>query len=360
MVQVRQKKARARLISRIRFSGESYFYRKPFSSDRRQLDERTAISRYFTPGPKASSLQTIRIGTRASKLALWQAEWVASQLERLGYETELIKITTTGDVAQQPLSQVGGMGLFTKEIQRELLANRVDVAVHSLKDLPTIPVEGLCLAAVPERETTEDALISRDGLGFEQLPAGAKVGTGSLRRGAQLRHWRSDIQIEEIRGNVDSRLAKLAAGNYDAIVLAAAGLTRLGLADRITERFATSRMLPAVGQGALGLECRKADSETFEALRKLNHLPSEAEVVAERALLAQLLAGCLAPVAARGTVQADTLQLQVRVLSIDGTEVLSGSTEGLAADAASLGRSLADQMLERGAAELIAASRRYA
>ncbi len=174
------------------------------------------------------------------------------------------------------LSQVGGQGLFTKEIQRELLAQRVDVAVHSLKDLPTQPIPGLVLAAVPERETTADVLVSSSGASFEELPGGARIGTGSSRRAAQLRHWRGDVQVMEIRGNVDTRLAKLTAGDYEAIVLAAAGLTRLGLKDRITQVLPVERMLPAIGQGALGLECRDDDSNTRAALHDLNHAASMA------------------------------------------------------------------------------------
>ncbi len=158
----------------------------------------------------------IRIGTRGSKLALWQANWVAAELRRLGHDVHLEIISTQGDVSTQPLSQVGGQGLFTKEIQRELLADRVDVAVHSLKDLPTLPVPGLCLAAIPERETTADVLVSNSRARFEQLPPGARIGTGSSRRAAQLRNWRSDVEVLQIRGNVDTRLAKLAAGDYDA------------------------------------------------------------------------------------------------------------------------------------------------
>ena len=302
-------------------------------------------------------MNIIRIGTRGSKLALWQAEWVAGQLRELGYVAQLQIISTSGDTSTQPLSLVGGQGLFTKEIQRELLANRVDVAVQSLKDLPTIPVEGLCLAAIPPRETTADVLISHSGANFEALPIGATVGTGSSRRAAQLKHWRSDIQIADIRGNVDSRLAKVDQGSYDAIVLAAAGLTRLGLTDRITELLPAERILPAIGQGALGLECREDDSATREALGKLNHAASEAEVTAERALLLKLLAGCLAPVAARGSVTGNRVELVARVLSVDGRQVISGATSGALDDAASIGQQLAIEMLSQGAAELIAASR---
>ena len=304
-----------------------------------------------------STLSIIRIGTRGSKLALWQAEWVAAQLRELGYVAQLQIITTSGDVSSQPLSQVGGQGLFTKEIQRELLQQRVDVAVHSLKDLPTVTIPGLCLAAIPPRETTADVLVARDGSGFADLSSGAKVGTGSSRRSAQLKHWRSDIDIVDIRGNVDSRLAKLDRGEFDAIVLSAAGLTRLGIADRITEHLPVERVLPAVGQGALGLECREDDSHTRDALAKLNHTASQAEVTAERSLLLNLLAGCLAPVAARGTVSGNRLELVARVLSLDGRRVVSGATSGDMSQANTIGEQLAGEMMSQGAGELIAASR---
>ena len=302
-------------------------------------------------------MSIIRIGTRGSKLALWQAEWVATQLRELGFVAQLQVITTSGDVSNQPLSEVGGQGLFTKEIQRELLEKRVDVAVHSLKDLPTFPIPGLCLAAIPPRETTADVLISRSGLGFAELPNRAKVGTGSSRRGAQLKHWRSDIDIVDIRGNVDSRLAKVDRGDYDAIVLAAAGLTRLGLADRITEQLPSERILPAIGQGALGLECREDDDYARDALARLNHVASQAEVTAERSLLLKLLAGCLAPVAGRGTAAGNRLELVARVLSLDGQRVISGATSGDLSEAAAIGEQLASEMLSQGAAELISAAR---
>jgi len=299
----------------------------------------------------------IRIGTRGSKLALWQANWVKTQLNDAGFAAELVIITTTGDVSARPLSEVGGQGLFTKEIQRELLAERVDVAVHSLKDLPTIAVPGLTLAAVPERETTEDCLVSRAKLTFEQLPSGSLIGTGSSRRQAQLRAWRSDIEVVDIRGNVDSRLRKLHDGEFDAIVLAVAGLTRLGLAEQITQRLPQDRMLPAIGQGALGLECRTTDQVTIDALEKLNDPHSKAAVTAERSLLAHLLAGCLAPVAAHATVTSDQLSLHARVLSVDGQRHIEGSTVGPITEAFDIGQRLAQLLSEQGAAELIATAR---
>ena len=341
-----------------------------------------------------TNLSTIRIGTRGSKLALWQAEWVAAQLTQRGHDVELIVITTQGDSSSQSLKQVGGQGVFTKEIQNELLAERVDVAVHSLKDLPTLPVDDLHLAAIPARETTDDCLISREGVDFESLPAQSRVGTGSSRRGAQLLHWRSDIQVADIRGNVDSRLRKLEEGQFDAIVLAAAGLTRLKLLDVITQRLPVDRMLPAIGQGALGLECRVTDHTTTGALVALNDPRTAAAVTAERALLRALDAGCLAPVAGIGVVTEDKICLTARVLSVDGSDCLDAAREddlstsltrenavgasvggdGQSEDhpaaplderiaqvmrqAEKIGKQLANDLLEKGAADLIETARR--
>lgn len=298
-------------------------------------------------------MNPIRIGTRGSKLAMWQAEWVAGQLQQRGVDTELIIISTQGDVATGPLSQGGGQGLFTKEIQRELLDGRVDLAVHSLKDLPTQPIEQLMLAAVPCRENTADCLISKGGQKFTELPSGARIGTGSSRRAAQLRAWRSDIEIQDIRGNVDSRLRKLEEGLYDAIVLAAAGLTRLKLLNHVTEELDQQRVLPAVGQGALGLECRADDANTQEALQKLNDPKTFAAVTAERAMMRTLMAGCLAPVAALATVVADEVRIQGRVIAMDGSTVLEAQTHGLASQAEKVGQKLAQQLLEQGAESLI-------
>lgn len=305
-------------------------------------------------------IELIRIGTRGSKLALWQAEWVTARLRELGYEVEVKIISTRGDVTSQPLSEVGGQGLFTKEIQRELLAENVDIAVHSLKDLPTAPVEGLVLAAVPERETTEDCLLSRDRLEFEMLPAGSIVGTGSSRRAAQLRAWRSDVKIQDIRGNVDSRIRKLHAGEFDAIVLAAAGLNRLGLIDQVAQRLPQNRMLPAVGQGALGIECRASDQRTTSALSRLNHRESMAAITAERTLLAELLAGCLAPVAALAKLRDGQLWLRARVLACDGKEMIECDSFGSLEDAQALGATVASELLSRGAERLIATARKNA
>jgi hydroxymethylbilane synthase len=257
----------------------------------------------------------LRLGTRASPLARWQAEWVAAQLARHGVAVTLVPITTTGDRDQRgPVAQIGGQGLFTKEIQRAVLQHEADLAVHSLKDLPTEAVPGLVLAAVPPRAACGDVLVCRAASGLDTLPQGAVVGTGSIRRRAQLWHVRPDLQMRDIRGNVDTRLRKLSDGEFDALVLAEAGLTRLQLADRITQRLPRDVMLPAVGQGALGLECRADDAATQAALKLLDDPPSHACVLAERALLAALRAGCLAPVGAWARADAGAIDLYCVVL----------------------------------------------
>jgi hydroxymethylbilane synthase len=290
---------------------------------------------------------------------MWQAEWVAAQLTHSGHDVELVIISTRGDVSTASLSQVGGQGLFTKEIQRALLADQVDLAVHSLKDLPTVEVSGLKLAAVPERETSQDCLLSRANLLFEDLPPGALVGTGSARRGAQLLAWRSDLVIKDIRGNVDSRIRKLEEGQYDAIVLAAAGLTRLKLLSHVTQYLPQIKILPAIGQGALGLECRADDDATATAVSALNHPASMAAVLAERSLLASLLAGCLAPVAAIAQVVAENqLQLTAGVFSLDGQQAIRGTRSGALQQAVEIGRELSEELKAAGATLLIAAARR--
>jgi hydroxymethylbilane synthase len=270
---------------------------------------------------------------------------------------ELVPITTQGDVKTAPLGQIGGQGLFTKEIQRALLDGRVDVAVHSLKDLPTAPVVGLALAAVPERESVHDVLVANRFRCFAELPAGARVGTGSLRRKAQLLHARPDLNVLDIRGNVDTRLKKLDAEEYDAILLAEAGLNRLGLSARAVEVLPLSLMLPAVGQGALAIEARADDVATRTALAPLNDANTHAAVIAERSLLFALRAGCLAPVGAWGRLEAAELILDTAVLGPDGKQKIAASRRGLAADAASLGQSAAEELLDAGAANLIAAAR---
>lgn len=306
-----------------------------------------------------ATLASIRIGTRGSRLARWQAEWVAAELTRQGHAVELITIATRGDISTASLRDVGGQGLFTKEIQRAVISNQVDLAVHSLKDLPTLPIEGLTLAAVPPRETTADCLLSRSGADFERLPAGATVGTGSSRRGAQLLAWRPDVVISDIRGNVESRIRKMHEGLYDAIILAKAGLTRLQLTEQVTQTLPQSKILPAIGQGALGLECREEDSQTRSALEQLNCPSSYAAVAAERSLLLSLLAGCLAPVAALGHIaDSGELELTAGVFSVDGKRVVRGTLRGERIDATKIGAELAEALKRQGADELIDAARR--
>jgi hydroxymethylbilane synthase len=299
----------------------------------------------------------LRLGTRASPLARWQSEWVASRLRERGIPVDLVLMTTQGDVKTGPLGQIGGQGLFTKEIQRALLDWKVDLAVHSLKDLPTDPIPGLAITAVPARESTADVLVSRRANRIAALPSEARVGTGSLRRKAQLLHLRPDLVIEDIRGNVETRVKRLEDGSFDAIVLAEAGLKRLGLAERIAAVIPREEMLPAIGQGALAIETRDDDASTRQLLAPLDDLETHHSVLAERALLAALRAGCLAPVGAFGRVEGGRLVLDAVVLSPDGRQRLaaSGSTE-LAA-AVSLGQQVAADLLAQGAGDLIAQAR---
>lgn len=303
-------------------------------------------------------LGPLRLGTRASKLARWQSDWVAAQLRTAGHVVEIVEVRTSGDGREhQSLAEVsratGTQGLFTKEIQRALLDERVDLAVHSLKDLPTAEVEGLVLAAVPERESVRDALISTAASSIDALPKGARVGTGSFRRRAQLLHRRPDLNILDLRGNVDTRLRKLDQGHYDAILLAEAGLRRLGLADRITQAIPAGELLPAPGQGALGIECRAGDHNTRRVLKLLNHPQTHAAVNAERAALAYLEGGCLAALGAWGRDDGDTLKLSVVVLSEDGSKRLYHEAAGDGRDAIRLGQSVAEELLNRGAGELL-------
>jgi hydroxymethylbilane synthase len=298
----------------------------------------------------------LRLGTRGSRLALWQANHVAALLQPLAgaRSVVLVEIQTDGDqIREAPLAQIGGDGIFTKQIQRALLEDRVDVAVHSLKDLPTTYVDGVMLAAVPARGPSGDVLVSTRHSGFAQLPLGARVATGSTRRQAQLRHRRPDLKIVPIRGNVETRLCRLAEQDLDAIILAQAGLMRLGLADVITEILDPAWMLPAVGQGALGLECRAGDGTTLDLLAGLNHLPTRQAVLAERALLRGLGGGCQVPIGAATTVTGDRLTLRGVVLDPEGKTRIEGRREGFATGAEEVGRELAGQLLEQGADELL-------
>jgi hydroxymethylbilane synthase len=290
----------------------------------------------------------VPIGTRGSKLALAQAEWVSAQLRAVGAATELRIIKTAGDVHSEPLAEAGD-GVFVREIEQALLRGDVSLAVHSLKDLPTGPRDGLTIAAVPVREDPADALISATAAGLDALPPGSRVGTGSLRRTAQLKAHRPDLTYLPLRGNVDTRLRKLDAGEYDAIVLAGAGLARLGLADRISERLPYSVCLPAPGQGALALQVRENDVETREVVARLDDGPTRAAVTAERALLEELAGGCMVPVGALGIVEGGTLTLRGVVADPEGRQVFRGEDEGPAAEAEAIGRRLAARLLAQGA-----------
>ena len=332
--------------------------------------------------------RTLRLGTRGSQLARWQAEWVAGELRGLGHTVELIEIATHGDVDRsRPIEEIGTLGVFTKAIQQALLVGDVDIAVHSLKDLPTERVAGLMLAAVPERESPADVIVegrggarseergarseleelgARRGLepsypighpALDGLRVGAVVGTGSLRRQAQLRHVRPDLRVTEVRGNVDTRLRKLDDGEFDAIVLAHAGLRRLGLAERVSRVLPFEMMLPAVGQGALGIECRADDASTLAAVRPMNDIASYAAVTAERALLEHLRGGCMAPVGALARFREDRLELQAVVLSVDGKQRLIASGTTSLDQAVLLGQQVAQWLIDDGAADLIVASR---
>jgi len=304
------------------------------------------------------SAPLIRIGTRASPLAQWQAHWVAEQLREQGATVELLNITTSGDTQQQgPIAGLGLQGVFTKEIQSAVLDNRVDVAVHSLKDLPTDPIAGLVLAAVPERENVADALVSNVAQSLAVLPQAARVGTGSLRRQSQLKSLRPDLQVLGIRGNVDTRLRKLDEGEYDAVILAAAGLQRLGLSERITELLQPPRMLPAPGQGALGLECREEDATARRLLASMEDADSRLSVEAERSMLALLHGGCSVPVGAWGRIEEGRLVLDGLVANLDGTQVLRATAQGEVSNAAAIGQNVAEQLLDQGAAEIIEESR---
>jgi hydroxymethylbilane synthase len=311
-----------------------------------------------------SSRHTIRIATRASRLALWQAEHVAWLLKAADPEAtvEIVHVSTTGDRDQTgALRSFGGLGVFTREVQKAVLDGQADVAVHSLKDLPTEQAAGLCLAAVPAREDTADALVLPPEApkikALDQLPQRARLGTGSLRRQAQIRHLRPDVQVGELRGNVETRLRKLDTGEFDAIVLAVAGLKRLELADRISLELGPPQMYAAVGQGALGIECREGDRRLREILSRLDDQLTRNRVTAERALLAHLRAGCHAPVGAATKIGADELELDAVVLSPDGTERLSATARGPSAAATALGIQVGDQLVRLGAERLIASPR---
>lgn len=308
-----------------------------------------------------SSGRTLRLGTRGSRLARWQAEFVAASLKSLHTEltVELIEIKTHGDRDRNsPLSAIGGMGLFTKEIQRALLDGTVDLAVHSLKDLPTRGPEGLILGAVPPRESFADSLIAPIHRSLSALPAGGRLGTSSQRRRAQVLHLRPDLEVVDLRGNVETRLSAATEGRLDAVILAEAGLNRLGLANHVTERLTPPRFLPAVGQGALGIECRRDDEETLALLRLLDDPTTHRAVRAERRVLFELEGGCTIPLAAWAREQDGTLQIDAAVFDLDGIEKIEVSLSGTIHDPEALGTRAADQLRELGAVEVLARIRK--
>jgi hydroxymethylbilane synthase len=304
-------------------------------------------------------VKPLRIGTRGSALALWQANHIRERLAQLhGIEAELVRIRTSGDhFAAAPIAQIGAesgiKGVFIKELEDALLAGAVDLAVHSMKDVPTETPAGLAFPAVTKREDARDCLVSRNGRSLQHLPSGARIGTSSLRRQAQLRHLRSDLQLVDLRGNVDTRLKKLAAGDFDAIVLALAGVNRLGASDKITQVLGTEIMLPAVGQGALGIETRADDRATMQFAAALDDAGTRSCVTAERALLRELEGGCQVPLGAYARLENGEILLEAAVFSSDGVEFVRGEDRGPAAAADAIGKRLARNLLERGADRIL-------
>ena len=301
------------------------------------------------------TLKRLTIGTRGSRLAIWQAEWVRSRIREMWpvCEVSLVKIKTAGDrILDVPLAKVGGKGLFVKEIEEAMLRGEIDIAVHSMKDVPTEFPPGLGLVCTTSREDPRDALISR-GMRFSDLPRGARIGTSSLRRQAQLLAVRTDLQMVPVRGNVESRIRKMASERLDGVILAAAGLKRLGFADQVTEYLPVSLSLPAIGQGALGIECRLNDMAIREAVTFLDDPVTARCVGAERAFLRRCEGGCQVPIAAHGELTGAVLRLSAFIGSVDGSKTVRGSLAGPAERYDLLGAELADQLLDRGGREIL-------
>lgn len=304
--------------------------------------------------------RVIRIATRKSPLALWQAGHVAMQLQRHHPKLtiELVKMSTRGDkILDAPLAKIGGKSLFVKELEQGILAGQADIAVHSMKDVPVEFPEGLHLSVIMAREDPYDALVSNAYQALAQLPKTARIGSSSLRRQCQIKQLFPDCQILPLRGNVNTRLAKLDAGEFDAIILAAVGLKRLGMADRISETIASTISLPAIGQGAIGIECRIDDLEINEILPPLNHLETSTCVAAERAMNARLQGGCQVPIAGFAQLQGDNLTMRGLVGSPDGQLLLRASHSGTAAQASTIGTTIADELLANGADQILSTLR---
>ena len=302
--------------------------------------------------------QTIRIATRKSPLAMWQAEHVAAALKAAhpGLQVELLGMSTQGDkILDTPLAKIGGKGLFVKELEQGMLEGRADIAVHSMKDVPVELPDGLHLPVIMEREDPRDAFVSNDYAGFDRLPEGARVGTSSLRRQCQLLERRPDLQLLPLRGNVNTRLRKLDEGEYDAIILAAAGLIRLGFRERIRTFLEPEESLPAIGQGAVGIECRQDDERVNALIAPLHHAPTASRVLAERAMNNRLEGGCQVPIAGHALLEDSELWLRGLVGSVDGRAIIRGEIRGAASDSEALGVELAERLLADGADEILRA-----
>lgn len=307
----------------------------------------------------ASSREKLVIGTRGSKLALWQSEYIKGLVEEItGLPVELKIIKTTGDkILDVPLNKVGGKGLFTKELEVELMAGTVDLCVHSMKDVPTELPEGLYISAMPERVDPRDALVSGAGYSLETLPQGAKVGTSSLRRIAQVRSLRPDVEIVDVRGNLDTRMRKAETGEVDVVILASAGITRMGWADRITGYIPTVQMVSAVGQGAIGIEIREDDEFMRDVTAKICHADTFSCVTAERVVMRKLEGGCQVPIGAYAVLDGDTMHMDAIVGQVDGGKILRASLEGPASDPVALGERMVAALLDLGADEILSAIR---
>jgi hydroxymethylbilane synthase len=302
------------------------------------------------------NVHKIIIGSRGSQLALWQANWIKSELERLhsNVDINIRVITTSGDKIQDvPLAKIGGKGLFVKEIEEALLSKEVDLAVHSMKDVPMeLPTE-LVVSVITKRESPLDALISKNGERLANLPQGATIGTSSLRRSSQLLKYRVDFKIHPLRGNVDTRLRKVKEGNYDAIILASAGLNRLGWTSQITEEISEEILLPAMGQGALGIETRLDDAKTYDLISTLNHKQTNYAVTAERALVGRLDGGCQVPIGAYAKIENNLISLKGLVASLDGETIYRSENAGPVDDAINIGQELGSRLLKMGANEIL-------
>lgn len=301
--------------------------------------------------------KVLKIATRKSPLALWQAEYVRDRLmaEHGGLVVELVKMTTQGDkILDTPLAKIGGKGLFVKELEQGMMAGDADIAVHSMKDVPMDLPEGFALPVICERESPFDAFVSGRYGHIDELPQGAKVGTSSLRRSSQLLNYRSDLEILSLRGNVQTRLGKLDNGEFDAIILASAGLIRLEMEDRIRYQLPAEVMLPAVGQGAVGIECRADDQQTIDMIQSLNDTETSDRVRAERAFNHRLEGGCQVPIGAFALLEDDQIWLRGLVASLDGKEIISGERKGAVAQGEALGVELAEELLGRGADKILA------